>query len=123
MKRQWQLAAFITAALGMALPAAAQTAGGGGSGGGAGGSSPGIGRQGESETGVGIPADAPVDNRTLEPVQIGTGEAGRHAAPTASGRSPGAGSTAYTDLSQDNTATGSAGTGAGATGTRPPAKE
>ncbi len=110
MRRHWQLAAFLTAALGMTLPAAAQAFGG--EGGGAGGSSPGIGRQGESETGVGTPATAPVDNRTLQPVQIGTGEAGAESR-SASAAGPGAGNTAYTDLSQSNTGTG--GTGAGMT--------
>jgi putative membrane protein len=113
MNRHSWMAALVTAALGMASLAAAQTAGGGGGGTGTASTSPGIGRQGESETGVGIPADAPVDNRTLKPVQIGTGEAGRSSR-AASNAGPGAGSTAYTDLSQDNTGTGSAATSSAA---------
>lgn len=124
MRRHWQLAAFVTAALGMALPAAAQTSGGagspaGGAGGGPGGSSPGIGRQGESMTGVGIPADAPVDNRTHQPVQIGTGQPASESQATSG---TGQGFTPYTDLTQSGTGEGAAATGTGAGATASGAK-
>lgn len=72
MRRYWQCSALLAAML--ALPAAAQTSGGSPSGAGAGSNgagdtSPGEGVRGESETGVDTPSTAPVDNRTLKPIQ------------------------------------------------------
>jgi putative membrane protein len=69
MRRYWQSSALLAAMLGLALPAAAQTSGGGGGGTGTSSTSPGVTPRGESETGVGIPGDAPADNRTLQPVR------------------------------------------------------
>lgn len=128
-KRYWKLAALVSAALGTVLPAAAQAAGigigsigtvgttsgssvgssasgagttGPASGGtGVGSSSPGVGRQGESETGAAVPSTAPVDNRTQQPVQIGTGEPAQNQR-TDSYRRPGYGSNFYTDLTQSD---------------------
>src|SRR5512140_2595321 len=72
MKGTWQISAFLAAILGLGLPAAAQTSSGGT---GPASSSPGVSTRNESETGVGVPGTAPVDDRTHEPVQPGTGEA------------------------------------------------
>ncbi len=102
MKRHWKLAAFVAAALGASLPAAAQTAGS---------SSPGTGPQGQSETGVGVPGDAPADNRSLQPLPNNVTRQEERTQNSVN-PGPGAGSSAYVDESQSNMGTG---TGAAAT--------
>ncbi len=68
-------------------------------------SSPGVSQHNDSETGVAIPGDAPVDSRTLQPAQIGTGSTSEST--TRNGESTGAGGPAYTDQSQGSTGSSS----------------
>lgn len=102
-KTGWQLAVLLSASLGFATTAVAQATGSGsgsvGTGAGSGvssgpTSSPGVTSQNGSETGVGVPGNAPVDSRTLKPAQQGTAstEPAHGTSGTGSGPSP------YTDL-------------------------
>lgn len=86
MRRYLKKAALLVAVVGMSSPAFAQTStgntgstgatsssvgasgGGGGPGGGTASSSPGVSNKNDSETGVVAPGDAPVDSRTLQPI-------------------------------------------------------
>ncbi len=63
-------------------------------------SSPGVSGHNDSETGVAVPGDAPVDSRTLKPAQIGTASTSASAEAAEKHEGTGAGAPAYTDLTQ-----------------------